>query len=224
MREENSMKTSSRPLSRRGMIKYLLQAVGAGVGLLALPSRAAARLRSTPAQIAGPYYPRDKPGEVDWNLLSVGDGPLPAGVPLDLSGVVLERSGRPAAGALVEIWQSDDQGIYDHARDDSRARFDRRFQGYGSLETDADGTYRFLTLMPVPYGKRPPHIHVTIRYRGKEELTTQLYIKDHPENKRDGFMALMLYPAQDKLLIDPADAALEGGMRGKSARFDFVIG
>jgi protocatechuate 3,4-dioxygenase beta subunit len=65
---------------------------------------------------------------------------------------------------------------------------------------------------------------VTIRYRGKEELTTQLYIKDHPENKRDGFMALMLYPAQDKLLIDPADAALEGGMRGKSARFDFVIG
>jgi protocatechuate 3,4-dioxygenase beta subunit len=211
-------------LSRRGVLRHVAQIVG-GVSALALSagSARAGQIRPTPSQVAGPYYPKEKPSEADWNLLSVGNGAQPMGEPLELRGTVTNRSGRPVADAQVEIWQADNQGIYDHPRDSERAGFDHRFQGYGTLDTDADGQYRFLTLMPVPYGSRPPHIHVTIRRIGAEALTTQLYLKDHPDNGRDGLFALMMYPGQEKLMIDPQDAALDNGMWGKSARFDFVV-
>jgi protocatechuate 3,4-dioxygenase, beta subunit len=196
-----------------------------GAGFLALSGNGAraAGQQVTPAQVAGPYYPRVKPAEADWNLLSVGEGPPPEGVPLELLGSIVNRNGHPVVGALVEIWQCDSQGTYDHPRDENRDEFDRRFQGYGTATSNGEGQFRFLTLMPVPYGSRPPHIHVTIRRDGRDALTTQLYLKDHPENDRDGLLALMMYPGQAKLMIDPQDANLEDGTRGKSARFDFVI-
>jgi protocatechuate 3,4-dioxygenase, beta subunit len=211
-------------LSRRSVLSWASR-VCAGVGLVALSGTAAraAGPQITPGQIAGPYYPSVKPEEADWNLLSVGEGPAPDGVPLDLGGALTERSGKPIANARIEIWQSDNQGIYDHPKDKNRDRFDRRFQGFGATKTDADGRYRFLTLMPVPYPGRPPHIHVTIRRRGKGTLITQLYLKDHPENDRDGLLALMMYPGQDLLMIDPRDAKIEGGLRGKVAEFNFVV-
>ena len=62
-----------------------------------------------------------------------------------------------------------------------------------------------------------------IFYRGQETLTTQLYLKGHPENNSDGLLSLMLYPGQQKLLIDLTDAILENGVNGKKARFDFVV-
>ena len=58
---------------------------------------------------------------------------------------------------------------------------------------------------------------------GKEILTTQLYIKDHPENNRDGLLSLMLYPGQHKLLIDLKQATIKPGLNGKVGIFDFVI-
>ena len=211
-------------LSRRVLLGFAGKMItAAGLSSLFGAAASAASPRVTPAQVAGPYYPTVKPGETDWNLLSVADGAPPEGVPLDLRGVISDRNGNPVAGARVEIWQCDNQGIYDHPRDRNRAGFDNRFQGYGTMETGADGQYRFLTLMPVPYPGRPPHIHVTIRRQSRELLTTQLYLKDHPENDRDGLLALMMYPGQDLLMIDPRDAELDGGAPGKSARFDFVV-
>jgi protocatechuate 3,4-dioxygenase, beta subunit len=224
MPRENHPNPLRRVLTRRVVLDWVSRIAG-GSAFLVLSGNAARAAKSlvTPAQVAGPYYPAVKPGEADWNLLSVAGGPPPDGVPLDLSGTVSDRAGRPVAGAGVEIWQCDNQGIYDHPRDDNRARFDRRFQGYGATETGADGRFRFLTLMPVPYPDRPPHIHVTIRRPGRDTLTTQLYLRDHPENDRDGLLALMMYPGQDLLMIDPRDADLDGGTRGKAATYDFVV-
>lgn len=77
--------------------------------------------------------------------------------------------------------------------------------------------------MPASEQKRPPHIHVKIFRNNREALTTQLYLKDHPENNRDGIMSLMLYPGQQKLLIDPENAILENGINGRKAWFDFIV-
>ena len=153
---------------------------------------------STPAQVEGPYYPRTKPKEVDSNLLDF-------------------------LGARVEIWQNDNNGIYNHHKAPNREKFDRRFQGFGSFITKKDGRYNFITLVPVPDHKRPPHIHVKIFRGQKEILTTQLYIKDHPENNRDGLLSLMLYPGQHKLLIELKDAVIKPGLRGKLGTYDFVL-
>ena len=210
--------------SRRALIRWVGRGVlGTSLAGVLGGSAAASDLQATPAQIEGPYYPSVKPEEADWNLLAVADQPLPDGEPLDLRGVVMNRHGNPVAGARVEIWQADNHGVYDHPGDDNRNQFDRRFQGYGATVTDAEGRYRFLTLMPVPYGDRPPHIHVTIRSGSHDTLTTQLYLKDHPENDRDGLLALMIYPGQDLLMIEARDADLGLARPGKRGDFDFVL-
>ncbi len=219
-------------MQRRRVLRGLVAVTGSvgmagildGVAPLSSPAHAADELPRTPSQAEGPYYPGVKPADADWNLLRVGaDGSLPAGEPLDLHGRILDPSGQPVADATVEIWQVDGGGIYDHPRADDRDRFDRRFQGYGAAMTDPDGRYAFLSLVPVPYPGRPPHIHVKITRGSEEVLTTQLYIKDHPENDRDGLLAYVLFRNQDELLMDLHPAELPGGITGQAARFDFVI-
>ncbi len=192
---------------------------GGTVGVIAADT-----LYPTPAQIEGPFYPKIMPAEADWNLLKVGLNSFLIGEPLKLYGKVFDLSGFPLAEARVELWQCDGQGIYNHPRAQSQQKFDVGFQGFGVATTDVEGRYKFFTLMPVSYANRPPHIHIKIKYKGREILTTQLYIKDHPENNKDGLLSLMLYPGQNKLMIDPQNEELENGLTGKSARFDFVLG
>ncbi len=178
---------------------------------------------ATPAQIEGPYYPKTKPEEIDSNLLKIGKQELAEGMPLKLEGKIFDQKGRPIVGAKIEIWQCDNNGIYNHPKAPNRDRFDSRFQGFGSSLTDLEGYFGFLTIMPVADHKRPPHIHVKIYRENREALTTQLYLKDHPENNRDGLLSLMLYPGQKKLLIDPIPSKLDHGLKGQSAWFDFVL-
>ena len=173
----------------------------------------------------GPYYPRSKPAEKDWNLIQTAreKNEIAGGIPLQLEGQIFDSNGLHLNNAEIEIWQSDYQGFYKHPKAPGNKKFDPRFQGFGSVVTNLTGNYRFLTIVPVVEKKRPPHIHVKIFYRGQETLTTQLYLKDHPENNSDGLLSLMLYPGQQKLLIDLTDAILENGVNGKKARFDFVV-
>ena len=180
---------------------------------------------ATPAQVEGPYYPKVKPKEKDWNLLKTvhDSNTLAAGIPLELEGKILDHNGLPIVGATVEIWQSDNNGIYNHPKAPQTEQFDQNFQGFGAIKTNSEGYYRFLTIIPASEKKRPPHIHVKIFREEREALTTQLYLKDHPENNRDGIMSLMLYPGQQKLLINPVNATLEDGIKGKKAWFDFIV-
>ena len=69
---------------------------------------------STPAQVEGPYYPQTKPKEVDSNLLDFLGRGLPDGEPLQLKGRVFDQKGILIEGARVEIWQNDNNGIYNH--------------------------------------------------------------------------------------------------------------
>ena len=179
---------------------------------------------ATPAQVEGPYYPRPIPEEKDWDLLRTKEYVgFPEGIPLQLEGKVLDSSGFPILNARIEIWQSDNKGLYNHPKAPQTEKFDPKFQGFGSVKTNSKGYYKFLTIMPVLNEKRPPHLHVKIYRDGRENLTTQLYLKDHPENNKDGLLSLMLYPGQRKLLINPKKSDLEGGIKGKKAWFDFVL-
>ena len=180
---------------------------------------------ATPAQVEGPYYPRSEPAEKDWNLIQTAraKNEIAGGIPLQLEGQIFDSKGLPLNNAEIEIWQSDYNGFYGHPKAPGNKEFDSRFQGFARVITNLTGSYRFFFIFPAKEKKRPPHIHVKIFYRGKEILTTQLYLKGHPENNSDGLLSLMLYPGQQKLLIDPIDAILENGISGKKARFDFVV-
>lgn len=178
-------------------------------------------LPPTPAQAEGPFYPKTLPADRDADLTQIAGRPGAArGTRLYLSGRVLGRDGRPVAGASVELWQCDSYGRYHHAGDDGLPR-DDDFQGYGTATTDADGRYAFKTIRPVPYGGRPPHLHVKLRASGAAGLTTQLYVAGDSVTG-DAVLGRSPRGTLERLTLKPAPAAgRESGALG--ATFDFVL-
>jgi protocatechuate 3,4-dioxygenase beta subunit len=170
----------------------------------------------TPAQTEGPFYPVEFPADSDFDLLVQGDRRYTQGVPVWLDGVVTDVDGKPVRGAVVEIWQCDQQGHYHHPGD--RGRADPAFQGFGRVSVGAAGEYRFRTIRPAAYSGRTPHIHVKVRLARRELLTTQLYVDGEPNNERD-FLWRGLNPAQRAALTVPFQAG-EDGLR---ANFRIVV-
>ena len=171
-------------LSRRLPRRLLV----AGASALILPSRGvlATSLAATPAQTEGPFYPTALPADTDNDLVQVrGASARAMGIVLHLQGRVLDGSERGLAGATVEIWQSDAQGIYDHPRQRGRERRDSAFQGFGRMTVDAEGRYSFRTLVPVAYPGRAPHIHFKVATADGRRLTSQFYLAGDPLNAGD---------------------------------------
>lgn len=198
----------------------------AGAGTLLLSGRAHADvLTLTPPQTEGPFYPVSFPDDLDNDLVQVrGKATRAMGTVMHLKGRVLGRDGKPAAGALVEIWQSDSMGIYDHPRQSGRDKRDPAFQGYGRMMADASGSYSFRTLKPVAYPGRTPHIHLKVATGSGAMLTSQFYIAGDPQNERDGlYRAAARDPAQRARIdmkLEPANG-LEAGALATS--MDIVV-
>lgn len=157
-------------------------------GLVPLPGATwAATLAPTPAQTEGPFYPTALPADVDDDLVQVrGQATRALGTVLHLQGRLLDGGGRPVDGAVIEIWQCDSQGLYDHPRQPGRERRDAAFQGYGRVRVSGEGAYAFRTLKPVAYAGRAPHIHLKVSAADGRRLTSQFYIAGDPDNERDG--------------------------------------
>lgn len=184
---------------RAGAIAW---AAGASAGLLGAPTvlLARERLRLTPSQTEGPFYPPELPVDHDGDLLRTGATPYTQGEPAWVEGTVRSDLGEVLSGAAVEIWQCDARGHYHHPAE--RGRADPGFQGFGRVITDAQGRYRFRTIRPAPYSGRTPHIHLKVRLGRIELLTTQLYVQGDPGNERD-FLWRRLSPQDQRALTVP---------------------
>jgi protocatechuate 3,4-dioxygenase beta subunit len=138
----------------------------------------------TPRMTEGPFYPRSFPKDSDGDLTRVaGRGDVAQGDVLDVTGRIVDRSGKPRAGARVEVWQCDATGHYHHV---GYGEGDAGFQGFGAVTTDAEGRYAFRTIKPVPYPGRTPHIHFAVLEGGKRRLVSQMFIEGEAGNARDG--------------------------------------
>ena len=138
----------------------------------------------TASDIEGPFY---RPGiPIGGNLDIHGD----PGIPLVLSGRVLDAGCQPLAAAVVEIWHATPLAPGGQPGD-VLADYDqtRAYRYYGQVATDADGRYTFTTLKPGWYlngaAYRPAHVHVKVWVGGRERLTTQLYFVGDPFNAED---------------------------------------
>ncbi|MGB2818738.1 MAG: intradiol ring-cleavage dioxygenase [Burkholderiaceae bacterium] len=177
---------NERPNNRSMLERRLFVAGLAGAVTLPL---AHAQSAATPAQTLGPFYPRspaERPRDTDADLLTVdGDRVLTKGVPLYLTGRVVDRRGAALANAAVEIWQCDAHAVYHHPDGGSESQRDPAFQGYGVARTGAAGDFHFRTIRPVAYPGRTPHIHIRVQTSGGQVLATQLYLPNEAGNGSD---------------------------------------
>jgi protocatechuate 3,4-dioxygenase beta subunit len=149
----------------------------------------------TDAQTEGPYYTPNTPRRS--NLVTAGL----RGIPLLVTGDVVDTQCRPVRGALLDFWQADAAGEYDN-------------QGYnlrGHQFADARGRYALRTVVPGLYPGRTRHIHVKVQRPHGKILTTQLYFPGEPRNRSDNIF-------DSSLLM-----ALSRVGNGRRARFRFVL-
>jgi protocatechuate 3,4-dioxygenase beta subunit len=204
--------------------REMLRSAAFGAATLWTPGLFAEALSLTPSQTEGPFYPNHLPLDTDNDLLLINDAITPAvGEVTHLSGRILSQAGEPIRNAVVEIWEADSGGNYIHTRSRSPNERDGNFQGFGRFLTGSSGEYYFRTIKPGPYGSRTPHIHFAI-YRGdRRVLTTQMYIKGHPQNGRDGIFSSLNQTEAELCMAD--FKPLPGSSTGELvANWDVIIG
>ncbi len=188
-------------LGRRRFLKGLVTAGAAGLSLGGVIHAARAQgltLPPTPAcgddddlteaQTEGPFFKTNSPQRANLRETAF------AGTNIALAGIVVTRSCRPVPGALVELWQCDNFGVYDLIGHLGRAH----------AFTDAGGLYRFETIVPGLYPGRTRHFHFKFQAPNQPVLTTQFYFPNEPRNLRDRIFS-------DELVLDVAtEPALTG--------------
>jgi protocatechuate 3,4-dioxygenase beta subunit len=218
------MKQDNPLFTRRHFISSIA-AGSMGTAAFFVPGVFADHLIRTPRQTEGPFYPNNMPLDTDNDLLVINDSITPAvGAVTYLSGRILDSRGEPVRGALVEIWQVDNNGAYIHTGSVNRDRRDGNFQGFGRFLTGSTGEYLFRTIKPVPYPGRTPHIHYAVKLKGQDKFTTQCYIKGEPMNERDFVLKAIRDPkARESLIVgfNPIKGSRGGEL---AARFDIVLG
>jgi protocatechuate 3,4-dioxygenase beta subunit len=209
------------PTSRR----RFLSTVAYGAVTLVGSRTLAEELARTPKQVEGPFYPDKLPLDTDNDLIVMNDGLTSAvGEITHLTGRILDTHGEPVRGAVVEIWQCDNNGAYIHSGSVNRDKRDSNFQGFGRFLTASSGDYYFRTIKPVPYPGRAPHIHVAVKLKGQEMFTTQCYIRGHAANERDFLFRAAGDPKSKDLLCADFKPLAESKAGELAAKFDVVLG
>ena len=188
--------------------------------IAAVARNANAKLAPTPRDAEGPFYPVEWRGEIDGDLIDIGGKRYEAGISLALAGRILDVDGAPIRDANVEIWQVDASGRYRHPNSDGDGPLRRGFQGFGRVESNANGAYRFRTIKPPAYFGRPAHIHFRVEAKGYRALTTQMYFAGENE-ERSGFGGFAR--ERDRLTVK-AEAARDASIGAQlAANFEIVL-
>jgi protocatechuate 3,4-dioxygenase alpha subunit len=179
----------------------------------------ATKLIATPGQTVGPFFALglDRP---EWSDLTRRN---PQGQRITIEGRVLDGDGAAVPDALIELWQANAAGRYDHT-DDTQAdkKIDPNFHGYGRVATDAEGKFKITTIKPGPVPGRgnalqAPHINVAFFARGLlRQLHTRIYFAGEAANAGDPLLSA----------IDGEDARQSLIARrgeGGAYRFDIIL-
>lgn len=214
------------PQGRAATRRRLLGGLTAGVALWAGGALARATCAVTPPQAEGPFFPLAVE-EADWDLTRLaGRGARAEGEAIEVVGRVLDSRCRPLPDTIIEVWQANAFGLYDHPRDRPRGRpRDPNFQGFARLRTDREGHYRFVTIVPGAYPvsddwTRPPHIHYKIHPLAAAPLTTQMYFAGHPLNDLDRLQRGLPAEVRGALRVSFDTMTADGLRRGT---FDVVL-
>jgi hydroxyquinol 1,2-dioxygenase len=161
---------------------------------------------ATESTIFGPFYREGAPELPTGATISQDE----RGEPIVVTGRVLSTDGTPIPGALLDIWETDENGLYEQ-QDPEQPDMNLR----GKFRTDHEGRYCFVGIKPVSYaipddgpvgqlvralGRhpfRPAHIHLLISARGFAPVTTHLFVKGDPYLDSDA-----VFGTKDSLIVD----------------------
>ena len=127
-----------------------------------------------------------------------------------VTGRVLSTDGAPIPNALLDVWETNENGLYEQ-QDPEQPEMNLR----GKFRTDKEGRYCFVGIKPVSYaipddgpvgqllralGRhpfRPAHIHLLISADGFASVTTHLFVKGDPYLDSDA-----VFGTKDSLIVD----------------------
>ncbi|NJN53792.1 MAG: protocatechuate 3,4-dioxygenase subunit alpha [Anaerolineae bacterium] len=144
-------------------------------------------LKQTASQTVGPYFRIGLINDQEQNNLVQEKT---KGERIRLTGTVFDGAGQPVPDAMIEIWQPDVNGIFNHKSDPLQAQADPHFHGYGRAENRNGGVYEFQTIKPGGRDGRAPFINVTVFARGMLiHALTRLYFSDEVVNSNDPILS-----------------------------------
>ncbi|MFK0113322.1 dioxygenase [Streptomyces sp. NPDC091217] len=188
----------------------------------------------TESTVLGPFFVKNSPKIELGGDMAQGA----SGEPCWVTGTVTDADGKPIAGTRIELWEADDDGMYDVQYDD------QALAGRAHLFTDAEGRYRLWGLTPTPYpipgdgpvGRllqaadrspmRAPHLHFMVTAPGFRRLTTQIFIADHPLLDSDSVFGVKESLVRDFIRHAPGTPAPDGRVPAgtwTSTTFDIVL-
>jgi protocatechuate 3,4-dioxygenase, alpha subunit len=171
------------------------------------------RLQPTGSQTIGPFFFPALIADGQAELVR----PETDGERITFAGRILDGQGEPVTDAMVEIWQANAAGRYDHPEDRQDKPLDPAFHGFGRGATDRNGRFSFDTVLPGPVPGRgnalqAPHIAITIFARGLlRHLVTRAYFAGNPLNETDPVLSSIADEAARRTLI--AQPREDGGKR-----------
>jgi protocatechuate 3,4-dioxygenase beta subunit len=193
------------------------------------PAKTLLKIPQTITELTGPDFdPVRFPATAN---LALNNGREALGERIIVAGRVQDEDGRPVSGTMLEIWQANAAGRYNHARDQHDAPLDPNFFGTGRVFTDAAGAYRFITIKPGAYpwrnhenAWRPNHIHFSLFGPGyATRLITQMYFPGDPLLALDPiFLATADQAARDRL-VSAFDLAITQPNFALGYRFDIIL-
>ena len=188
---------------------------------------------ATPSTVEGPFHIPDAPEFGHGGSMAEG---VP-GVPCFVTGTVPSLDGKPVARAVLDLWQTDGEGLYEEQRHTTEPWM------RGIYKTQADGSYSVRTVAPIgytmpmdgPVGEffnrtnmshmRPAHIHFAVSAPGYHYLVTHLFQKGDDYIDND-----VVYGVKDALIVEfvkkPPGKAPNGEMVDTpfyEVKYDFVL-
>jgi len=190
---------------------------------------------ATEATVLGPFHMTESPVRANGDCIDLVGGRTPCVV----TGRVLTTDGTPIAGALVDVWQADENGFYDVQVPDVQPAGN----GRGLFTTDDEGRFWFTTVVPSPYPiptdgpvgrlldatrrhpNRPAHIHFIADAPGHTPVTTHIFVSGSPYLDSDAVFAVKHSLVRDFTEVgDPGKAAAYGVEAPfRHAQFDVVL-
>jgi protocatechuate 3,4-dioxygenase alpha subunit len=157
----------------------------------------------TPSQTAGPYFHL---GMTETRSVPCLAGPHTKGERVWLTCRVLDGDDSPVPDGMIEIWQANAEGRYNHHDDVQEKIGDSGWFGFGRMPTAEDGSCTFETIRPGRVAGpgsvlQAPHLSAAIFARGLlKQLYTRIYFAGDPANSEDPVISLVPPPRRETLM------------------------